>query len=359
LLKPKFTRRIEGTEVGVLTIVYIVKDLYIVERNNAPMAKTVEEEKLDAIIFIDTNIFLDFYRISSSDVSMKYLEQIEQHKDIIIISSQVEMEFKKNRQKVILEGLAEFRKVTDIRLSIPPIVQDTKSVDMLKTSKKSLEDQHKKLVDKISNIFIDPAKHDPVYKTFNTIFQNKSDINLNRDNERRVIIRELAQKRFNLGYPPRKKEDNSFGDAINWEWIIECAINTKKHIIIVTRDADYGAKYNKQPYLNDWLRQEFNQRVGARRKIFLTDRLSEAFKLVKIPVTDDMVKEEMELIRTATSKITSDMLNTLRRMFIDKQILETNHSDDFAKILPEDPETRSAEPEDYDSRNEGDESLLI
>ena len=274
-----------------------------------------KEEKLDAIIFIDTNIFLDFYRISSSDISMKYLDQIELHKDIIITSSQVEMEFKKNRQKVILEGLSEFKKAADVKLSIPPIVQDSKSVEMLKASKKSLEEQHKKLVQKISNIFVDPNKHDPVYKTFNKIFQNKSDINLNRENDLRIGIRELAAKRFYLGYPPRKSADTSYGDAINWEWIIDCAIKSKKHIIIVTRDTDYGAKYNGQPYLNDWLRQEFHQRVGARRKIFLTDKLSTAFKLVKIPVTPEMVKEENKLLEMTYSAYKEMIKNSIARVF--------------------------------------------
>lgn len=57
------------------------------------MAK--KKETLDALIFIDTNILLDFYRIRKSNVSMKYLEEIENHLDLIITSSQVEMEFKK------------------------------------------------------------------------------------------------------------------------------------------------------------------------------------------------------------------------------------------------------------------------
>lgn len=332
----------------------ILKYSYIAISNNAHMAPKSEEEKLDAIIFIDTNIFLDFYRISSSDVSMKYLEQIEQHKDIIIISSQVEMEFKKNRQKVILEGLTEFRKITDIRLTIPPIVQDTKSVDMLKTSKKSLEDQHKKLVDKISNIFIDPNKYDPVYKTFNKIFQNKSGINLNRENKRRYEIRDLAQKRFLLGYPPRKKEDNSIGDAVNWEWIIDCAVKSKKHVIIVTRDTDYGAKFNKQPYLNDWLKQEFSQRVGARRKVILTDKLSTAFKLVKIPVTSEMVEEEDKLVdESKMLQGKSTFFDKMKAFFqIAEEAEETNNYDltiDFDEILrgmnvtTEDSQTKSSE----------------
>lgn len=32
-----------------------------------------ETDRMDALIFIDTNIFLDFYRIRNSDVSIKYL----------------------------------------------------------------------------------------------------------------------------------------------------------------------------------------------------------------------------------------------------------------------------------------------
>ncbi|MCF8320976.1 MAG: PIN domain-containing protein [Flavobacterium sp.] len=56
-------------------------------------------EYIDALVFIDTNILLDFYRIRKSNISMKYLEEIEKHKELIIITSQVEMEFNVNRQQ--------------------------------------------------------------------------------------------------------------------------------------------------------------------------------------------------------------------------------------------------------------------
>lgn len=68
-------------------------------------------EKLDAYIFIDTNILLDFYRIRRTDISMKYLEEIEKHKNLIISTSQVEMEYKKNRQSAILESIGEVKKI--------------------------------------------------------------------------------------------------------------------------------------------------------------------------------------------------------------------------------------------------------
>jgi len=263
------------------------------------MAK--KQDKLDALLFIDTNIFLDFYRIRNKDVSMNYLDEIVKHKDILITSSQVEMEFKKNRQIVILESLSEYKKSQNINFNIPQIISDTKSVEILNASKDKIKTQHKKLSEKLESILTDPIKHDQVYKSLNKVFQNKSPFNLDRENETRFAIRELANKRFNLGYPPRKDKDTSIGDATNWEWIIRCATDSKKTIIIVTRDTDYGASYNDNLFLNDWLRQEFKQRVGSKRNIILTNKLSSAFKMVQIPVSQSMIEEENVIIEQDVS----------------------------------------------------------
>ncbi len=99
-----------------------------------------------------------------------------------------------------------------------------------------------------------------------------------------------------MGYPPRKQGDTSIGDALNWEWIIKCSITSGKHIVIVTRDTDYGAIFDGNSYLNDWLKQEFSERVSKKRKIILTDRLSKGLQLVHAAVTREMVEEEEMLI---------------------------------------------------------------
>jgi hypothetical protein len=145
--------------------------------------------------------------------------------------------------------------------------------------------------------------------------------NLTREKQIRIKIRNLAKKRFVLGYPPRKKEDNSIGDALNWEWIIECSIKSSKDVIIVTRDTDFGTIFNNKSYLNDWLRQEFSERVGRKRRIILTDKLSHAFKLVDIPVTKAMEEEENKLIEfekitEQKDKFTSDdIVEKMRKIF--------------------------------------------
>jgi len=253
-------------------------------------------ETLDALIFIDTNIFLDFYRIRKSNVSLKYLEKIENHKDLIITSNQIEMEFKKNRQSVILESILQVKKITNDDVNVPVILADAKAVEMIKKSKMAISKRQIKLKEKIEIILKRPNYNDPVFKSLQKLFKNKSSINLDRESKQRFKIRNLAKKRFILGYPPRKKADNSIGDAINWEWIISCAEETGKHIILVTRDSDFGCSYDNHSYLNDWLQQEFKQRINQKRKIILTDKLSTAFRLVKIPVTKEMVIEEENII---------------------------------------------------------------
>lgn len=252
--------------------------------------------KLDALIFIDTNIFLDFYRIRRSDVSMKYLKEIENNIDLIITTNQVEMEFKKNRQKVILEAIGEIKKNVQINTAVPACLSDTKIVEMIKKSKKGIDGQQKKLKQTIEKILKQPSYTDPVYKSLQKLFRHKSEINLDRENPIRYSIRKLALKRFILDYPPRKSTDNSIGDAINWEWIIKCANDTGKNIILVTRDTDYGADYEGELYLNDWLSQEFKERVSRRKKLILTDKLSKAFDYVNIHVTKDMIEEEQNII---------------------------------------------------------------
>ncbi len=256
---------------------------------------------IDALLFIDTNILLDFYRDRKSDVSMRFLEQIEKIKDRLILGSQVEMEYKKNRQHVILESLGKFGTPDWGKLTTPALVSESQAAAMIKKSQREITKQQKLISEKIRNILEKPGTHDEVYKVLQRIFKHSSAWNLNRDSKRRFAIRRLARKRFCLGYPPKKKGDNSIGDAINWEWIVQCAIDSGKHIIIVSRDGDYGITYDDSWYLNDWLHQEFKQRVSPRRKIMLTGKLSEALKIVKAQVTEEMEAAEQEsIVQNAT-----------------------------------------------------------
>lgn len=227
---------------------------------------------------------------------MKYLEEIEKHVDLIITTSQVEMEFKKNRQGVILDSLKDVNKINNINITIPAILSDADAVEDIEKSKKRVAEKQEELRERLEDILKDPYLNDPVYKSLDILFLTPSPLNLNRENEKRFAIRELAEKRFLLSYPPRKSTDNSIGDAVNWEWIVKCAKDTDKDIIIVTRDSDFGCYHRGKMYLNDWLKQEFKERTNENRDIVLTNKLFQAFQWVDIPVTEDMIYEEENVI---------------------------------------------------------------
>ena len=255
-------------------------------------------KNFDALIFIDTNIYLDFYRIRRSDISMSYLDLIDKNKKHIITGSQIEMEFKKNRQKVILESLKKFKTPDWNNLSAPALLEESQAMQQIEKKKKEIGTQQKKINEKIEKILNNPSQNDQVFTTLNRLFRYKSKTNLDRENKIRFKIRNLAKKRFVLGYPPRKNDDISIGDAVNWEWVIYCAQNSSKDIIIVTRDSDFGAIIKSKSYLNDWLRIEFKERVSRKRNIFLTDKLASAFKAIKLPVSKAMVEEEARILET-------------------------------------------------------------
>src|SRR5262249_10273500 len=121
-------------------------------------------------------------------------------------------------------------------------------------------------------------------------------ITLSRDNPCKRLIIRRAFRRFLHGCPPRKKSDTSIGDAINWEWIIECASVCQSEIHIVSRDSDYGITLDGKSYLNDHLRQEFKERVSKKRNIFLHTKLSEALKKFEVTVTQAEEKEESDIL---------------------------------------------------------------
>lgn len=251
---------------------------------------------MDALIFIDTNIMLDFYRIRAGGAGLSVLKHIDDNKQKIITGNQVEMEFKKNRQRVILESISRVKTPEWSGLTPPAFLAQAQPVKAIEKNKKELSKQQNTLKRRMEAILADPVRNDPVFQTLQRLFKNDSPYNLDRRKTIRFRIRRLAWRRFVLGYPPRKKEDTSMGDAVNWEWVVHCAAEYGKNVIIVSRDSDYGVLHQNESLLNDALAQEFRERISHKRKILLTDKLTHAFKEASIAVTKNEEKEERELL---------------------------------------------------------------
>lgn len=251
---------------------------------------------MSALVFIDTNILLDFYRYPRGSAILSVLEHINKNHDKIITSTQVEMEFKKNRQKVIVNSMSEMKGPKWDSYKLPVILSDTQAAQSIETDRKDINKQSKILLKKIESVLKSPNRNEKVYKTLQRLFKSSSRLNLKRPDPLRFTIRNLAKKRFILGYPPRKDSDVSIGDAINWEWLIYCAKKNNQDVVIVSRDSDYGCRFGSEPIINDWLAQEFKERVNIRKKVILTDKLMHGFKLANISVKKKEVEDEGKML---------------------------------------------------------------
>lgn len=283
--------------------------------------KGTQRRPTQVYAFIDTNIFLDFYR-SNNEATLKMLERLKPVKHRVICTYQVEMEFLKNRQRVLLQFLKEVK--NPATPTLPAIFADTATSNSLKEVTKQAKKKTSLLKDRILKLLKDPKQNDTVYQVLEELFQSPTDHVLTRDMKERHQIKRLAFRRFLLGYPPRKKDDTSTGDALNWEWIIHCASNFAGKFIIVSRDSDFGASVNDQYFLNDALRHEFRDRCG-RKSILYTQRLSEALRELDVHVPDAEVEAEAEAIHDRQAheqsgpkdKLKVDLTELLRNLMED------------------------------------------
>jgi predicted nucleic acid-binding protein len=143
--------------------------------------------KLKKVLFVDTNIWLDFYR-SRNDASMGLLAHLEQIADRIVVTYQLESEYKKNRQAAILEGMQDLKPPQQIPR--PAMFSDARASALLNKHLKEAEKRVKALKAKLAKALANPAAHDPVYQACQRVFHQDSPLALTRDNPIRNQIRE-------------------------------------------------------------------------------------------------------------------------------------------------------------------------
>ncbi|MGA2457621.1 MAG: PIN domain-containing protein [Terriglobales bacterium] len=262
---------------------------------------------LPNLLFIDTNIWLDFYR-AKNETGLQLLERVEKIAHRLIITFQLESEFKKNRQSAIVDGLDALKEPS--RLSRPGIFSNAKATHVIERHLHEAEKRVKKLRDRLLKALENPAQNDPVYQVCQRIFQKNDDLTLTRNDITRRTVRRAAMRRFMHGCPPRKQSDTSYGDAINWEWMIRCAAKKRAGLVIVSRDTDYGITVGNKSYVNDELRHEFSDKVSQSRKLVLYTRLSDALKSFDVPVSKKEEEAEKDLVSTSARSFSNlDMIN--------------------------------------------------
>jgi hypothetical protein len=255
------------------------------------------------LLFVDTNIWLDFYR-TRSEVSLKLLGHLESAavSDHLIGTYQLEMEYKKNRRDAIREGMNALKVAAAPRLGV---LSDAAAYKTAERALTIAAERVSKLKKQLSRILETPTKHDPVYQAFQRLFHNReSPLVLKGEGSGWRQMSARALRRFLTGCPPRKGNETSIGDAINWEWMVECAKSRNAGLVIVSRDGDYGMDFEQRSYLNEHLLNEFRERVNKQGIVILCRKLSDALKYFHVTVTAAEEEEEREVAETEAKAVT-------------------------------------------------------
>ena len=88
----------------------------------------------ETLIFIDTNIYLDFYRAREATFEKSMIQHIDKNHDKIITTDQVLMEYKNNRQKVIIDALKGTGN-PEVNIRPPAFLSEAQPMQMLQKRK--------------------------------------------------------------------------------------------------------------------------------------------------------------------------------------------------------------------------------
>jgi len=215
-------------------------------------------------IFIDANIFLNFYRYSNDDLNElgKISTLIESGKVILYLPDQVIFEFNRNRDSVIAES---YKKFLDLKFdqAFPYICKTYDEYKQMRESIKKFNETKKALEEKLINdIKTNSLKADEVVREL---------FNIGNRIESTDEIVDKAVLRYKRGNPPGK--DGSYGDAINWE-VLLVSVPESEELCIISDDKDFKSPIDNSQF-SSFLQQEWEEKKKS--KINFYNQLSNFF----------------------------------------------------------------------------------
>ncbi len=187
-----------------------------------------------AHLFIDTNVFLNFYHFADDDLTEldKLIKEISSGGICLHIPEQVRNELARNRESKLKSATDEFSK-HPLPAGVPRHMQTyTQYEDYI-----AAIEQAKKLRGQLISIALADASNQTLQTDvlLRQLFSQSEQYA--EDNE----VFALALQRAQRGNPPGKA--GSVGDQYNWEMLLKRVPNGDLHI--VSRDGDYSSLLNK------------------------------------------------------------------------------------------------------------------
>ncbi len=255
-------------------------------------------------LFIDTNIYLDYFRTSSESLaSLKALKKLLLGRRItLLVPSQTKDEYFRNKDREIEKTrneLIEQKGSRGFNKQIPAVKGWKEARDVEKKIK-DVRKAYEKLLEK----YDDKTSKEKMAVDFliKGIFKLGKELIDNEDILKRAYFRHMK------GNPPRKN-DHSFGDAIVWELLL--ADEQKDNLSIITRDTDFICANKKRDTLDLFLVKEWKEKTRKEINFYISlGAFINCFEKKQIIKKEIVQEEEKRGQRAITDSVSmSGMIN--------------------------------------------------
>jgi predicted nucleic acid-binding protein len=162
-------------------------------------------------VYIDTNVFLDFYQAAKD--RMEIFRELLARADCIVVPEQTVREFKRNRVARLSQLADQIEKAASINIHTTAIVQGMPEFKLWVNARDEAKRQIKKISTQLRTWARDEAS-DPVYQEFVKLYVHGTTMSTPQD------ALQKAQERKLLGEPPTSPGKHTVGDEIIWETLL-------------------------------------------------------------------------------------------------------------------------------------------
>lgn len=196
-----------------------------------------------ALIYIDTNVFLDFYQASTDRLAV--FEEIVKLSKSVLLTQQTVNEFRRNRISCLATLVDQVGKSSGPQLFTTAVVMSLPGFKAWSKAKDEVKKATQEISSELSS-WLSQDNSDPVLGAFEKIVESAEIISFDES------LIQLAKQRKILGEPPTTPDNHTIGDEVIWESLL----TLKKHdLVIVTRDKSF---LNNQAIL----KKEFQYKTG-------------------------------------------------------------------------------------------------
>jgi len=210
------------------------------------------------VIYIDTNVFLDFYQASTDRLAV--FEDILGRSKSVLLTQQTVNEFRRNRIARLTTLADHIRKGPHPQLHTTAVVQALPGfqewIKARDAAKKAAQDIASELASWVAD-----EKSDPVLVAFEQLVKSAKLVTFDDP------LIERARRRKLLGQPPTSPDKHTIGDELIWESLLTW---TSDDLVVVTRDKSFLDN-------RAILKGEYEAATG-KRLIELTDSLAAGLK---------------------------------------------------------------------------------